>query len=127
MSYLFDNNFSPRLAEMLALAGVDAKALRAVFPENILDVDYLPRLKDSGFILMTSDRHILTRSAEAIALRQSGITALFFKSFFIEMELRPQAAWLLNHWPKIEEFVERSHQGTIGLVPNRGQIKRYPL
>ncbi len=127
MSYLFDNNFSPRLAEMLALAGIDAKALRAEFPENIPDVDYLPRLKDSGFILMTSDRHILTRSAEAIALKQSGITALFFKSFFIEMELRPQAAWLLNHWPKIEEFVKRSHQGTIGLVPHRGQIRRYPL
>lgn len=127
MSYLFDNNFSPRLAEMLALAGVDAKALRNEFPENILDVDYLPRLKDSGYILMTNDRHILTRSAEATALRNSGITALFFKPFFIEMELLPQAAWLLNHWPKIEGFVKQSRQGTIGLVPVRGQIRRYPF
>lgn len=127
MTYLFDNNFSPKLARMLALADVDAIALRDRFDEGIEDEDFLPQLKDSGMILMTSDKHIKTRNAEALALREAGITALFFKPFFIKMDLRDQAAWLLNNWPRIEAFVAKSHIGTIAEVPARGQIRRISL
>ncbi len=127
MTYLFDNNFSPKLAHMLALADVDAIALRNRFREDIEDEDFLPQLKDSGMVLMTSDRHIKTRNAEALALHEAGITALFFKPFFIKMELRGQAAWLLNNWWRIEEFVAKSRVGTVAEVPARGQIRRISL
>ncbi len=58
MIYFFDNNFSPKHARMLAALGVEVRVLRDEFPENVKDVDYLPRLRDTGWILITSDKHI---------------------------------------------------------------------
>jgi hypothetical protein len=127
VTYLFDNNFSPNLARMLALAGVDAVALRDKFDEDIKDVEFLPLLKGSGMVLITSDKHMKTREAEALALHEAGITALFFRPFFIQMDLLSQAAWLTKNWRRIEEFVANSRAGTVGEVHVRGQIRRISL
>lgn len=70
MTYLFDNNISPRLARMLAALGIDAKPLRDIFPQDIKDIDFLPQLRDTGWVLVTGDTSIVTRRAEAIALRK---------------------------------------------------------
>ena len=86
------------------------------------DVDYLPRLRDTGWILITSDKHILTRRAEAKALKESGVTALFFEAFWSKMDMWRQAAWLTKYWPRIEEFVASHEVGTIAQVQQRGKI-----
>ena len=120
MTYLFDNDISPKLAKMLRELGVDAWALREAFPENTPDTDYLPELGNRGWVLVTKDRHIRTRPVEAKALAESGVTALFLGPFFGKLTFWAQATWLVNRWPEIEKFASRIDPGTIGLIKQRG-------
>jgi predicted nuclease of predicted toxin-antitoxin system len=46
VTYLFDNNISPRLARMLRELGVDARALRDEFPHGVKD----PEVETSGVV-----------------------------------------------------------------------------
>lgn len=122
MTFLFDNHFSPKHVRMLQALGVEAKALREVFPEDIKDDQFLPQLQDTGWILVTCDKHILTRRVEARALRQSGVTALFFKAFWPKMEFWQQAQWLTKQWPRIEAFVAQAAPQTYAEVQHNGKI-----
>jgi len=106
VTYLFDNNISPRLARMLAALGIDAKPLRDIFPQDIKDIDFLPQLRDTGWVLVTGDTSIVTRRAEAIALRKSGVSALFLGPFWLKLTLWPQATWLVTRWPEIDAFMQ---------------------
>lgn len=75
MKFLFDNNFSPKHVRTLQNYDVEAVALRDEFGADAKDEDYLPGLKDTGYILVTCDLHIQTRRAEARALKESGVSA----------------------------------------------------
>lgn len=123
MRFFFDNNFSIRLVRMLQALDVDAVALRDCFPQSIDDEDYLPRLANTGFILVTCDRHIRTRKAQARALRQAGVAALFFNPFFQKKDRWGQAYWLVKNWPRIEEHARRLSSGGYAQVPERGPIR----
>lgn len=87
MRFLFDNNFSPRLVNMLRALGIDAVALRDEFPADITDVELFSRLQGSDWVFVTSDRQIKRRSAEAKALRECGISAFFLKRFWSQRQV----------------------------------------
>lgn len=122
MTFLFDNHCSPKHVRMLQALGVDARALRDVFAQDVKDYQFLPQLKDTGWILVTCDKHILTRRVEARALRQSGGATLFFKAFWPKMGLWQQAARLTKHWQEIEAFVARADPSTYAEVQHNGKI-----
>lgn len=107
---------------MLTALGVEVKVLREEFPDSVKDVEYLPRLRDTGWILITADKHILTRRAEAKALKESSVTALFFGAYWSKMNTWDQATWLMRHWPKIEAFVANHDPGTIAGVQQNGSV-----
>jgi len=119
--YFFDNNISPRYAEMLRALGVNVTALSERFPPNIKDEDFLPQLKDC--ILITGDQRIRTRKIEAAALRQSGISALFLARFWPRLVLWDQARWLVTRWPDIDRFTSRTSMGTYAEVQQGGTIR----
>lgn len=121
MIYFFDNNISPRYAEMLRALGVNVTALSERFPPNIKDEDFLPQLKDC--ILITGDQRIRTRKIEAAALRQSGISALFLARFWPRLVLWDQARWLVTRWPDIDRFTSRTSMGTYAEVQQGGTIR----
>lgn len=127
MKYLFDNNFSPKLVRMLRALDVRACALRECFPANVDDKEYLSQLAGTGWILLTCDRHIRTRKAEARALRESGVSALFFNPFFTKKELWDQAHWLVKNWPRIEAHCRAAVPGSYAEVRERGQIRYITL
>lgn len=81
-TFFFDNNLSPSYARMLRALDVDARALREEFPRNTDDVDWLPEIGRRGWVLITHDRSIRTRPAEARALRASVVTAIFLGRFW---------------------------------------------
>lgn len=110
MRYYFDNNISPRYAAMLRALDVDVRAIREDFPANTLDIDFLQQLRDC--ILITADRRIRTRKLEAIALRRSGISALFLGSFWAKLTVWDGAKWMVAHWPEIDRFAMTNPSGT---------------
>ena len=120
MTYLFDNNISPRFAGMLRELGVDAKALRDVFPPNVKDSAFLPQLKGSGWVLVTGDTRIATRPAEAAALKDSGITAIFLGPFWSKMTFWLQARWLVTRWQDIDAYAQSAPSGTCAVFRQRG-------
>lgn len=121
MIFLFDNNFSPRLVRVLQALGVDARAFRDEFQPDTKDEEYLRAIRDSEWVLLTADKHILTRRAEARALKESGVTALIFKAFWPKMCLWPQAHWLTKHWMQIDVFAESALSGTCAEVQQSGK------
>ncbi len=123
MTYLFDNCISYRFAHMLATLGVDATALRDVFPANIKDVDFIPQLRGRGWVLITTDRHMKTRQIEAAALQASGVTAFFLGRFYSKLSFWQQARWFITRWPDIADFAERVATGTVAEIHQNGTAR----
>ncbi len=122
MNYFFDNNFSPRLVYILRELGVDVTALRDQFPPDTKDRDFLPHLNGDDHVFVTCDKRILTRQIEALALKECGVSAVFFKNFWPNMGIWEQAQWITRHWRTIEattngfrspSYFEVNHNGKL--------------
>ena len=127
MKYLFDNCISPRFAAMLRALEVDAMALREEHAQDIKDVPLFRLLAGQDVIWVTTDTKQKTRIGEARALKDAGITALFFGPFFPKKQFWDQAVWVVRQWPKIEQFAEEAPQGTCAEIRHNGKALIYPL
>ena len=107
---------------MLSALGVDAVALRDEFPEDTKDVPLFQALSGRDLVFVSEDRSQLTRIAEARELKKAGITAIYFEPFWNKLQLWPQAAWLVKHWPPIDSFASIVERGTCASVKARGKI-----
>ena len=123
MRYLFDHNFAPRHAATLRLHDIEAHPLRDIFPTAIKDVEWIPLLKETEWIIVTCDRHIQTRKAEAQALRESGASAIFINAFFAHLPILKKSEWLLRHWAAIAAWVEAEPQPFYCQIQQNGRIE----
>jgi len=122
MTFLLDNNLSPRFAKALSALGSDVKALREEFPRDIQDVVLLAHLASKGWVLVSEDRHILTRPMEAAALKQARVTAFFLGPFFGSLKFWDQAVWLVKHWPSFEGVARTIDRGMCFVVKHNGKM-----
>ena len=122
MTYFFDNNISRKIVGILKLLDVDALHLQEVFPENAQDVDWLPRARQEGWIVVTVDHAIRRRTSEYEAMRRSKVTVLFLQKSFLKRTKWPQAQWLVTNWPKIEAQAQELRAGTIVEVNDNGKL-----
>ena len=76
---------------------------------------------------VTSDTHISRRKAEAQALRESKLTAIFFAPFWSNMQFWDQAIWLVKNWPRIESFTSSVTRGTCAEIKQRGKAQPFDL
>ena len=127
MKYFFDNNLSHRYVKMLVALDVPARALREEFAEDTSDVDLFRRLRGKDTVFLTGDTSIRRREAEAKALQQSKITALFLGPFWAKMKLWDQAVWLVTKWPKIDGFASNVTQGTCAELKRNGKAFPFAL
>jgi PIN domain-containing protein len=125
VTYLFDNNLSFRFAYMLQALGVDVVAVRDVptLGESSKDPEILAWLEGRECIFLTGDQRIRTRPLEVAALRQHHFTALFKDRFWAKLTFWPQAAWLVAHWPQIEQFSMDALPGACAVLQQRGRIR----
>ncbi len=123
MKFLLDHNFAPRHAEMLRFYDIPAHHLRDAFPGVIKDVDWIPLLAGTDWVIVTCDQHIQTRKAEARALRNSGASAIFINPFFANLSLIKKGEWLLRHWPEIMARAEAEIQPFYFQLQHNGTIK----
>lgn len=102
MTFFFDNNISPKVADILRVLDVDAMALREAFDPSIKDVDLFPELAGSGVILVTADTRMTRTPVEIQGLQECGVSAIFFRRFWAKMTLWDQVRWLGTHWQQVQ-------------------------
>ncbi len=112
---------------MLAALDVEATALRAEFPEHIADPEFLVNLKGSYGIYATYDHKQKRRDAEARAIKESGLTALWFGPFWRPMRFWDQAKWLITRWETIDRFATSAVAGTCAEIKQNGKCQAFRL
>lgn len=122
-TFFFDNNLSPQLVAGLRAFGEDVQHLRDAFPEDTKDLVWIPKVAESGWILVTRDRRIRTRPLEADALMRTGLSAFFF------VQKRDPDLWgwvelLVRRWREMKELAERERKPFLLAIPERGAIAR---
>lgn len=121
MNFLFDNNISHKLANMLRALDEDVTPLRELFPQNITDEELLAAISPPT-VFVTADLRQQTRVHEAKAMKASGCTVLFFSRFWGKrMNLWQQAIWLLRRWEVIRNYCEGVAVGTVSEVQQNGR------
>ena len=121
MRYFFDNCLSYRYVDMLRALEVDAVALRSQFSESIKDVDLFKKISGHESVFVSCDLRQTARPLEAKALKESGVTAIYFGPFWNKMVFWHQAAWVVSHWPKIDGFASNVVQGTFAEIKRNGK------
>ena len=127
MKYFFDNCISYRYVGMLRALGVDAVALRTEMPEDIDDISLFGELKGTSSVFVSCDGRQRTRQAEARALKESGVTAIYFAPFWTKMVFWQQAAWLVKHWPTIENYTTSVVQGSFAEIKANGKARAFTI
>lgn len=127
MRYVFDNCISYRYADMLAALKVNAVPLRRLFAESISDIDLYAQLSASQDVLITYDHKQKTRKAEAIAIKEAGVTSLWIGPHWGKKEFWEQAKWILSRWEKIEQYVNATVPGTCAEIRENGRSMPFAL
>jgi hypothetical protein len=112
---------------MLAALEKDVVALRAEFAESVEDPVFLRALKNKHDVYITYDHKQKTREAEARAIKQSGVTALWIAPFWGKLGFWDQAKWLITHWESIESFTGSVVPGTCAEIKCRGRSEVFHL
>jgi hypothetical protein len=127
VKYFFDNCISFRYAEALQALGVDAESLRDRFPEDIKDIPLFQQLKGSGVVYISADTSQATRYLEARALKEAGVTSLFFGPFWGKKSFWLQASWLISRWTIIDGFANGVQPGTCAEIKENGKAEVFHL
>jgi hypothetical protein len=127
VKYFFDNCLSYRYVDMLRALDVDATALRSQFSESIKDFDLFQQIGGSGSVFVSCDLAQTTRLLEATALKQSGVTAIYFGPYWTKMDFWQQAIWLVSHWQSIDRFASSVVQGTFAEIKRNGKAMVFTI
>jgi hypothetical protein len=127
LKYFFDNCISFRLANMLAALEVEAVALRDAFPASIDDETFLASLKDTHDVYITYDHKQRSREAEARAIKEAGVTALWIGPFWGKMSFWQQAKWLVARLETIDHFATSVVAGTCAEIKQNGKARTFHL
>ncbi len=112
---------------MLTALGKDAEALRSAFHEAIADEKFLASLKNAYDVYVTYDHKQRTRTAEARAITEAGVTAHWFGPFWGKMDFWEQAKWLVTRWEQIDAFASNVTPGTCAEITQKGKARVFTL
>jgi hypothetical protein len=90
-------------------------------------LDFLPQLRDQGFVYVTADYRQKTRPHEARAIKEAGLTSLFLGPFWAKKDFWEQAKWIITRWQKIDGYVQGVAQGTCSEVQESGRSRPFNL
>jgi hypothetical protein len=127
LKYVFDNDISYRLVDMLAALDVDAEPLRAEFPPDTKDPVFLEKFSGREMVWISKNTKQTTNPIEGMLLKQAGITALYFGPFWNKMKFWQQAEWLVKHWPIIDGFAKGATKGTFAEIKRNGKSETFQI
>jgi PIN domain-containing protein len=129
VTFFFDNNLPLNAAKILQLVEYNVVHFQEVYPheqhpEGVKDIVWIPEIGKRGWAIVAADQRILTRPAEALALKKANVIAYFIYRGFPEQGIVKQARWMIRHWEEIEEHAEKTATpGNSYEVRSDGKIK----
>jgi hypothetical protein len=121
LKFFFDNQLAPHLASSIdALTradGHEATHLRAKFPQNTPDIDWIHALsKEGDWVLICGDMNITRVKAERTVWKNAGLIGFFLKKGWMSQTPWEQAWRLVKWWPSIVKQANIAAPGSTYLV-----------
>jgi hypothetical protein len=129
VTFFFDNNLPLRAVQLLQLVEYEVVHFQEVYPhekhpEGVKDVDWIPEIGRRGWVIVAADQRILTRPAEALALKKAHVISYIIYKGFPEQGIVKQARGMIRHWEDIEEHATKTATpGNSYEVRSDGKIK----
>jgi hypothetical protein len=122
LKVLIDHNLSPHIAvamnALVAPRGHEVRALRAKFPPNAEDVDWMRTLgREGGWAVISGDIRITRNAAERQAWREAALIGFFMAPGWRKLDPLHQTARLLMWWDRLVAQVALVEGGAIFQLP----------
>ncbi|MBU2518070.1 MAG: DUF5615 family PIN-like protein [Proteobacteria bacterium] len=118
MTFFFDNNMSPKMAEGMKAFGEDIVYLKELFSDGTEDVVWLEYIGDNGIYLITRDDRILRNPAEKKAFVEHNVGG-----FFVGGQQLTRCDLIRNivrNWHHIKSFAQKNHKPFAAKIPRSG-------
>ncbi len=126
MTFIFDENLSPRMVQALALLDLGVLSIAVEYGRGTPDEEWIPKIAQRGLIYVGCDEKLRSEPMQRLALERNHVTAVFMFKRFLDQGFHKQALWFLRHWENMEAAVEGSHSGTMFRATSAGSVKRMP-
>lgn len=125
MTFYFDECISPYLVKAMRLGGAPGtlKSASESGMSGMADDRWIARIKELGWIAISSDRNDATRGITARQMAEAGITYLMLGRFFDHLSIWEKTKWFTAHWDKIYTASQSLPKGTVCLVLKNGSLK----
>lgn len=127
MTFFFDHNVSPKIAQILRILKKDIKTCSEDFKPEVEDEEWLRTIASKGWIFVTLDHRIRHRGPERLVLQQTGVRGVWLPSQASHWSQWKIAQWFLNHWQTVEETVGQNPSVTLWKVTIEGKVQPFPL
>jgi len=112
---------------MLEALKVEIVSLRKEFHQDVKDIPLFHELHGRKLAFISTDTSQRTREHETRALKDDGVTSLYFAPFFMKMQFWAQATWLVRRWPDIDSFATSMDLGVCAEIKRNGSAIIYSL
>jgi hypothetical protein len=132
VKYFFDNCISPKILQILHLAGAaDGETGHELvhisnadgFSRDDADLVWMPKVATQGWIVVTTDNRIRSKPHERELLQSTQLRAVFVAEGVAQLRRWEQAEWFLGKWRKIAAATERCAAGETFQVRMNGKVE----
>jgi hypothetical protein len=123
LTFLFDENISPLVAEALKVLGKPVAYITDILPRGIDDITLFAKLGQLEWFLVTQDKKIRRKRHELEAIKQAGIGAFIFTGR-AEKGVEEMTIMVLRHFGEMERLASRTKRPFIFGISDRGSIEQ---
>jgi hypothetical protein len=127
VKFFFDNNLAPKIAHGLnQMVEPDHHVvhLRDKFPANIEDAEWMRKLCEDDWVIVTADVRINRNPHELQAWKEAGHTIFFLKPGWTDLTFWDQATKFTKCFEQVIKEAKDAERGSAFLVSTNGKIQR---
>jgi hypothetical protein len=116
LTYFFDNNVAPAIAEALCALGENAVHICNCAEHGITradaDIEWMPKVAKLGWFAVTVDNNIQRRREERRVREQCGLRVIYLPGTFgRKLQFFQQAVFVIRAWENIVEVTKGARDG----------------
>ena len=124
MRFILDENISVHIADFLAKMKQDVTHTASEYGFGARDQDFLPKIADEGWMLITGDRAMSSRTGKhghRKILEDKKVRVLFLPGCFIKYSAWEKAEWFIRYWKKIQRQASEL-KTPLGYIDSYGNV-----
>jgi len=125
MKFFCDNNISHKIAKALSVLAQpidEVIHLTDKFPENTVDEEWISKIKDEGYAIISGDPKIAKRPHQKEVLVNSKLTVFFLARGWMNLNFWNQASGLIKIFPEIRRLTKENPTKAIFEITKGGQV-----